>query len=645
VNRLLLVFILVLVGSNIEAATVNKALLRWARNRPISSIQIDGNKYFSEGHIRKRLYSRTRNVWLAIKGDRRSRVQAETLQRDTLEVKYLYLTSGFLDARITHTYEPRLPDSSAVVMIHIEEGPQYIVGSTALEGSFNPTFHRRLFEMVSKMEPGKPVNLFQLKDTEAAMKAYLANRGYPYARIVYAIDSTTPPEKSRIAFTVAADSLVHFGNVLVEVANLRSDSVKRYPEYVARRELKIAPGALYRRDDILESQRRLFESGYFTTFQLGRAETSQDSLNPDFRLRVTERKSAYTTLRVGAARSEVRDLVWDISAGAGQRNVWGSRTIEGSVDLSFAAGKDTRLLENLITASFKEPWFLGTRTNLTLSAEYQPRIKDAVKDFDKESWVLSAAFSRWFGRKLKINSGLEYQKIRLSNIAASEIPIIKKQEGISERRKIYFASRRDARDDLFMPQKGSVTELNGDLFGGFLRGDADFFKILASWSRYRRVWPGWISASRLRGAWAEAYSNTATVPADEALYLGGANTIRGVAENHLGPLDINGNPIGARYTMVFNQEFRWKTIQVLTVLPLIGDLMTQFPLWQSLFVDVGNGFRNEREIRLQNMAVAYGFGFQIVSPAGPIRIDYGELLKHDDFQYSHRWHFTILYAF
>ena len=644
-KRLLLLTTLLLSGSVFGAQPVTKAIVRWARNRPISSIQIDGNHFFTEGYLRKRLYSRTRNFWLAIKGDRRSRVQPETLQRDTLEIKYLYLTNGFLDAAIDHTYEPHLPDSSAIVKIHIEEGHQYLVGSTSLEGEYDHQYHVRFRDMVGKLEPGKPVNLFQLKDTETAIKTLLANRGYPYARISYSIDTSATPEKCQIVYRVQSDSLVHFGNVTVEVANPRPDSTRRYGEKVALRELKIKPGAIYRRDDILESQRRLFESGYYTTFQLATSPTSGDSLNPDFVLRVTERKSAYTTVRVGAARSEVKDLVWDFNAVAGQRNAWESRTLEGSSDLSFSVGKDTRLLGNVFKAQFLEPWFAGTRTRMTLAMEYEPRIKDAVQDFDKEYWALSTAFSRAFGRKLRGSVGLEYRKVRISNVAPSEIPAIKEQQGLSERRRLYVTTRRDARDDPFIPRSGSVTEFSGDYYGGFLRGDANFFKILASWSRYRRIWPGWIAANRLRGAWAEAFGSTPTVPADEALYLGGANTVRGVADNMLGPLDSAGTPIGARYTLVFNQEFRWKTLQVLNVLPLIGDLMSKFPLWQSLFVDIGNGFRNEKEITLRNMAVAYGTGFQIVSPAGPIRIDYAELVKHDSFAYSHRWHFTILYAF
>jgi outer membrane protein insertion porin family len=644
-KRLILVAFLLVAGSASAASSESKAGLRWPRNRSIGAIEIDGNQFFSDGHIRRHLYSRNRNVWLAIKGDRRSRVQPETLRRDTLEIKYLYLTSGFLDVRIAHAYEPRLPDSAAIVKISIKEGPQYVVGRTAVDGTYDRQYHRRLSEMVSQLEPGKPVNLFQLKDTETTMKAFLANRGYPYAKITYAIDSAGGPTACLVSYLVVADSLVHFGNVFVEVANPKPDSTSRYGDKVALRELKIKTGAVYRRDDILESQRRLFESGYYTTFQLSPSEYTGDSLNPDFRLRVTERKSAYTTMRLGAIRSEKKDLEWGVSALAGQRNAWDSRTLEGSFDLKFSAGKDTRLTDNVLKAQFQEPWFLGTRTNLTLSAEYQPRIRDIERDFDKESWAITAVLTKWRGRTIRANLGLEYRKVKFSDVAATEIPLIKEQAGISERRKVYFAIRRDSRDDFFIPRAGSVTEFSSDVYGGFLRGDANFFKIQASWSRYRRVWPGWIAASRLRGGWAEAYGNSTVVPADEALYIGGANTIRGVAENQLGPLDSNGDPIGARYTMVFNQEFRWKTIQVLNVLPLVGDLMASFPLWQSLFVDIGNGFARQDQIRLRNMAFAYGFGFQIASPAGPIRVDYAELVKHDDFAYSHRWHFTILYAF
>jgi len=80
-------------------------------------------------------------------------------------------------------------------------------------------------------------------------------------------------------------------------------------------------------------------------------------------------------------------------------------------------------------------------------------------------------------------------------------------------------------------------------------------------------------------------------------------------------------------------------------LPFFGDVFKRFPQWQTIFVDVGNGFRNKEEMRFDNLAVSYGMGFQIASPAGPIRIDRAWVYEHHDFDYSHRWHFTILFAF
>jgi outer membrane protein assembly complex protein YaeT len=643
-RRLLLVLLLGL-GFASQVGAIDKARLRWARSKPaIDSIHIDGNAYFSDPEIKKQLYSRPRNIWLAIKGDRRSKVQRETRQRDTLEIKYLYLTNGFFGVKVHHTYEPLGQDSSALVRIAIEEGRQYRYGAKSLRGDYDSTYHVTLRNMIDRLATGEPVNPFELRDVEIRLRTYLANRGYPYARVAYAVDTTGALATSDVVYEVVSDSLVRFGDVRVEVTNPKRDGSWRYPEKASTRELKIAPDAVYRRDDIIESQRRLFESGYFTTFQL-KDTVRINRLRPDFVLRLTERKSTFIAFRVGAGQSEVRDLVWDVSAGGGTRKFLGTRTLDGSGDLSFSAGSDTRLLDARLRARYIEPWFLGTRTKATLTAEVQPWLKDPVKDFDKRSWSVSAGLSKWYGRRLRAHIGVEYENVNLAGIPEDEIPIVKEQEGISARRKLYFSIRRDSRNDLFIPWRGSLTELSVDFYGGFMKGDADFFKIQGSWSRYRLTWPGWIAATRIRGEWAQEFGQTPAVPVDEALYLGGANTVRGFKENMLGPLDADGEPEGARYTLVFNQEFRWKTVQILNALPLIGDLFKRFPQWQSLFVDIGNGFRNKEEMTWRNMAVAYGTGFQITSPAGPIRIDRAWVYEHHDFEYSDRWHFTILYAF
>jgi outer membrane protein insertion porin family len=629
-----------------DAQAVDKAKLRWARSNPkIDSIAIVGNYNFSRGEIRKALYSRRRTMWLGIKGDRRSRIQRETLGRDTLEVKYLYLTNGYLGVQVRHSYEILPPDSSAIVEIAINEGPQFLYGATNLTGSYDSEFHGSIRRIVDRLEFGEPVNLFELKDVEVGIRAYMANHGYPAARIGYQIDTTGLPESTDVTFEVESDSLVRFGEVSIVGANW-------YPPSVARRELKIKSGAIYRRDDVLESQRRLFESGYYTTFLLRQAENTSDRLNPDFVLELRERKPNYVVARTGASKSDLRDLLWDVSFGFGSRSSFGlvgPRRVEALAAYSFSGGHDARLFTHSYRLKLSQPWFVGIRMPFSIAYEWQPTIKDVEQDFDRRLWSIKMSFLKWFGRQVRADFGLEYENVKISNIPDDELPDIKKQAGNSARRMISASIFRDSRDDLFIPTRGSVTEVFGEYYGGFLGGDDNFFKVQASWSRYRRVWPGWVSAVRVRGAWAQEFGKTDAVPLDKTLYIGGASTVRGFKENLLGPLRVDPDgkiiPDGARYTLVFNHEFRWKTVQFLNVLPLIGDIFKRLPQWQTIFVDVGNGFSNKEEIRLENLAVAYGTGIQVASPAGPIRIDHAWVLEHHDFEYAERWHFTILFAF
>jgi outer membrane protein assembly complex protein YaeT len=657
---LALLLLIALGGSSAHAT--DKMIARWLRRETpprIDSISVsfEGEKHFTADEIKSHLYARTADFWrTSIKQDRRTRVQRETLQRDTLEIKYLYLTNGFLNVRVEESFEPLEPDSNALVRVVIDEGHQYKYGTGELDGEFDRSYRPRFKNMMDQLMPGTPINPFRMREIGDQMKTVLANDGFPYAVVKYSVDTTGSPASCPFTYHVTSDKLVHFGEVTLQRAvpeqnvSSRRDTARYYPDYVGLRELTMKAGAKYRRKDILESQRRLFESGYYKTFQFIQSKDSIDRLNPRFILQVRERKPGFVTVRTGFGQSATRDLVLNFSGSFGTRNFLGSRQLEGTADYSVETQRARRLLLHRYRVRGTEPWLFGVRMKLILTGEYQPKLRDAVRDFDKESWTLSAALAKQFGTKIKTEVGFQYESVDISGIPLYEIPLIKEQEGISARRKLYVSLFRDSRDNQFFATKGAVTDLSGEYFGGFLKGDESFFKILASWSRYQIFWPlgpGTVYAYRLRGAWAAPFDGTQVVPLDEALYLGGANTVRGFPENKLGPLLPDGTPEGARYTLVFNQELRFASPfqPFVQLLPLIGGLFEKFPLRNSLFIDAGNGFRNEKEIRLDNIAVSYGAGVQISTPAGPVRIDYGQVLKTREFAPIHRWHFTILYAF
>jgi len=614
--------------------------LRWVRSKPkITKINIDGNKAFSDGAVRKQMYSKTHGFWAALRRDRRIFVQRETLSRDTLEIKYLYLKSGYLEVKVAEEFLLDEKDSSATVQVTIEEGRQFKFGQKKLTGQYPGKFSYNFDRIADRLKFGKTFDVFQVRAAIFDMKTLMANDGFPYGNIEYRIDEPGPTELDDIEFIVVSDSIVHFGELTISGNN-------NFPKYTAARELKIKKGNTYRRNDIIESQTRLLESGYFTTVRFSQDDNSNNRYNPDFILNLRERKPHFTTFSTGAGQSIEKDLVWNLSGRFGKRNFIGSRRYEILADYSFTLGNDARLVEHRYRVRYVEPWFLGIRMPLILTGEYQPRIKIKFPDkqFDRESWATSAETNRRFGTKVRTTLGIEYEFVKISGVSEDSLSILKKDEGNSARRKIYGTLRSDSRDDLFIPRRGILVDLNPEYFGGFLGGDADFVKIQASWSTYQSLKTDLIWATRLRVGWAKAFDNTESVPVDEALFLGGANTIRGFSEKSLGPI-VNGETIGATYTFVFNQEFRWKTFQVLSYIPVFRELFKSLPLWQSVFLDAGQGFGDLDDVKASAMAYSYGTGIQLISPAGPIRIDYAQRIPTSRISFDSRWHFTILYAF
>ena len=623
-----------------SSQAIDRETLRWMRSEPkITKIEIAGNKAISEGDIKSQMYSREFGFFKALGKDRRIYLQRETLRRDTLEIKFLYLKNGYLDIEIKEEFILNQIDSSATVLVQLSEGKLYRFGQKELKGSYDSKFGQNLNKMMKTLKAGKPFNIFLVRGMIFDMKTYLANEGYPYAVIDFTIDKSNDSEFDDILITVESDSLVHFGEVRI-VGN------DNFPSYTARREITIKQNNIYRRKDILNSQRRLLESGYYTTVRFEQDDTTESRLAPDFVLSVRERKPHYITFTTGAGQSEDKDLVWGLSARYGKRNFVGSRRYDILSDYSFTLGNGSKLIEHRYRVRFTEPWFLGIRMPLILTSELQPKIKDPNRNFDRQSWSLSAATTRRFGLKARTTAGFEYEFVEISGVPETEIELLKAEEGNSARRKIYFTFRRDSRDDLFVPRRGAFTIFSVEYVGGFLGGDDNFSKTQFSWSTYQMIKPDWISATRIKVGWARAFEKTQVVPIDEALFLGGANSVRGFSTESLGPIDAaSGEVEGATYTILFNQEFRWKTLQVFNYLPILRKIFSSLPLWQSVFFDMGNGFRNLEDIKASAFAYSYGTGIQIMSPAGPIRFDYAQRIPTSTIPFDSRWHFTILYAF
>jgi outer membrane protein insertion porin family len=601
---------------------------RWLKKKPIiRNIEVDGNQFFSDSKIKKVMFSRETNIFRAIKSDRRRRIQKETIIRDTSEIKYLYLSNGFLGMKLEETFAPILPDSNALVKLSIHEGRRFVYGNIAIEGEMSPKFQWQLNSIISKFKPLKPVDPFKLRQAVYDCKSYLANNGYPYSQVTYKLDTNLSDTLAVIIYTITLDSIVHFGDLgIIGAAHYDSSQVKR--------ELTFGSGDLYSRRALIESQKRLLSTGNYLTLQMNNNEAdtlnAKSRLNPQFTINLKEKRPHYVSIKTGAGQDPYKDLIWDFSAAWGKRNIFRSRRLEFSAGSSFVIFTEWRIISHRYKVKFTEPWFLGIRMPMILTGTFEPGVRSKVQLYRIETWSISLETYKELENRMKAIAGLEYKSANIYGLSFADAIKLRQDKGISIRQKLYGNLNRDSRDHPFIPTGGSLTTMSGEFAGGFMGGDESYYSLGASWSRYQRVWPGWLSASRLKGGYVKEFGTSESVPIDVRHYAGGANSIRGFAENALGPQSSDGTPEGGSILLIGNQELRF---------PIVGKF------WGSLFADGGNVYKNWNDIKWSNLAFSIGGGIQFISPAGPIRLDYAHRIKTEAAEPGYHFHFTILYAF
>jgi outer membrane protein insertion porin family len=111
---------------------------------------------------------------------------------------------------------------------------------------------------------------------------------------------------------------------------------------------------------------------------------------------------------------------------------------------------------------------------------------------------------------------------------------------------------------------------------------------------------------------------------------GGPTTVRGFAQNGLGPITIGDDSLGGQAVAVLNQELR-------------------FPIWKrvhgGVFWDAGNVWLLAREFRLGDLRQSVGGGLRVMFPFGPIRLEYAWVLKPRPGETKSRFVFGLGHAF
>jgi translocation and assembly module TamA len=534
-----------------------------------------------------------------VKWQRDERMTPELLERLVAEarksIQQVMAAEGYFDAKVSTAIEPG--EEVSTVRMKVDSGPRTQVADVQL--SFAGEIERNTpvdLEQMAKarerwsLRRGSP---FRQADWETAKRdALAALRSGRYASAaITSSEARIDPEKRTAVLEVAFDS-----GPVFHVGEIRVSGLKRYPRAAVANLNPLEPGEVYDEERLLLYQRRLLETGYFSTVQMAVDPDRSHAQAAPLIVSVIEAPSQ----RIETGLMYSTDVRERVTLDYSNRDVLGAGYRFRSI-----LQADTRAQS--LDLSLDTPPHPGGTWNT-----YSTRLRRTDVQGEQTREVVVGAAHNWgpwsTPSQVLISAHLEEKDIAGS---ASE-----------SLHAVYLGYRNAFRhtDHLVLPRKGvlGTLELGGGLPGlstrQFLRGVA----------RATYLWPlGEKDDLTLHGeAGIVAAQSRFGIPSSFLFRTGGDRTVRGYAFESLGV--AQGSAIvGGRYLLVGSAEYtHW----------LSAD-------WgAAVFADAGNAFDNLGTVKL---ARGYGVGARWRSPVGPFRADvaYGELTKHV------RLHFSVGFTF
>lgn len=511
------------------------------------------------------------------------------LKQDVARIKAFSLDQGYLQVKVA---EPEIhvdsEDQRLDIVIRIAEGSRFRVGNVQVEGSKIFTVEELQADL--KLPKQEFFSRDFLRQDMAFLTGKYAELGYVFADIVPV--TRVRPDETIVDVTLEVTEGI---KTFVERIEIRGNTKTR--DRVIRRYVPLAEGDIYNGKLLQQARAALGGLGYFEAVEVKTARGSA----PD-QLVLTIDVKEKPTGRVGLGGG------FSTSGGA-----------LGSVFLSednvFGLGKRMRISATLGTVTsalnftWDDPFFLDSEYSMHFA------VFDRISDFDDFEEDRLGAEIRFGRRFLTYNSaslGYLYERVKITDVSPTASQAIKDEEGTTNTSSINFGVNRVVLDNPGRPTRGYRAGLLGEVAGGFLGADTDFYKGILNAQYHYPLWEEFevLGMIRGRGGFVKTFGDTVEVPLQERFFLGGSGSFRGSKFRELSPraLDGTGDRIGGNKFALLTVEAEFPIIK--TFVNLSG----------ALFADAANVFREGKSFEF-DMFYAFGVGIGVVTPFGPVRVD------------------------
>jgi outer membrane protein insertion porin family/translocation and assembly module TamA len=640
----------------------------------------------------------------------RQRLEVAELPRDALRAQVFYWLRGYRGAAATSEILP--VDGGVEVRFTIAEGPPTVLRSVEVVQD-TALLSDGVIELARLPAEGEPADMIRIRLGAAALLDDLQDRGYADATVDDTVLVDPAPradgeESARLVVRVEPGRPITVGAVeVLGNVDVTDQTVERLVD--------LPPGRLYRRDELEDAQRRLFRSGLFRrsivqgewrdtiAAPLPGAEEAAPTLTDSARaaaarlaaeLPDTARPVIVSVIEAPAHELELGGGVSTVDfvqaqvthirynfLGGGRRldlsatvgNLFAPQLYDRSIFSSAApAGVEGmpggEFLDPTwsLAAGFTQPWFLSSRNELGLSLLAQRRTVPGVVVDHTVGARASVTRRVTAGVDATLSYNLERTRVEAGEIyfcvnfgvcQTATIASLRRPLRLAPLELTLQASRLE---QPLNPVSGYMARIDLEHAAELTASQYAYTRISGEVVRHFTLGPG-VVASRVRAGWVRAGAgDTDVLHPRKRFFAGGQRSVRGYAENQLGPRILtvpaaaliegpeggqddeggageNGGdePMGCTEATVRDGSCDPSALadDAFVPRPLGGDAVVEgtveyrFPilgLGAALFVDAGWVGARELEVPAGGRAaITPGFGLRYSTPMGLIRVDLG----------------------
>lgn len=499
----------------------------------------------------------------------------------------LMSSEGFYDAAVNLSVKsPEAPGDAFQVQFKVRAGQRYRLGSIAFEAPADIT--ESLIRRNFPPKTGDPLAADDIVAAEAQISLALPQNGYPFARLGQRdilLDEVLGTGDYTLPVDTGAKS--YFGKVLTE-GELAFDA-----DHIAILR-RFKTGELYDARKVDDLREALVATGLLSTVSVEPVTSGELAIDG----------TAYADLLVrqeaGPARTIAASAGYETSRGFRAEASWTHRNLfppEGSLSVNAILGTQEQALGAIFNRSNA-----GRRdrtVELSLTALH--------KDYD--------AFDAYTGR---IAGTLSYQSTPIWQkklTYAIGFELLATYESLFEfkrlarDRKLYYVAALptqlgfDRSDDLLNPSRGFRLNLRMSPETALGEGSRFYLRGMLDGSFYQPIGESIVIAAR--GRLGSIVGTTRdSLPPSRRYYGGGGGSVRGFGFLQLGPVDIEGNPVGGRSLNEAAAEVRYR----------FGNFGAV------AFVDAGQVYQ-ESLPQFDNWRFGMGIGGRFYTNFGPVRVD------------------------